>query len=273
MAPPSFNDFAGDSASLFDDHHGAGQLKFSQKVGNFDLSASAAHGSSNVDWDLSTSMHGMDIKYDSSSTITKSLDLAIKQVEGLKLNWESSFSCASGLDLGSLSANFSNDNVNLNIKSSLDAAPALEFDVAAACNKLNANVGVKGSFSVKDSALGPIGWGLNANKGNVQVSFLAENVNAPLSGVLHVFQKLPDNKDFCCYGVQANTSTGELAWAAASSCCDKNTMRYKLNHTGELSVAKVTKLNKSAALNLSASLNLKDLSAGGHSFGAGVSFE
>merc|ERR1712173_238843 len=117
------------------------------------------------------------------------------------------------------------------------------------------------------------GWGLNANKGNVSVSFLAENVNAPLSGMLHVFQALPDNKDFCCYGVQANTATGEMSFGAASNCCNKNTMRYKVDHTGSLEVAKVQKLSQKMALNISAKLNLKDLAAGGHVFGAGLSFE
>jgi len=50
-------------------------------------------------------------------------------------------------------------------------------------------------------------------------------------------------------------------------------MRYKVDQTGQLEVAKVQKLSQKMALNLSARLNLKDLSAGGHVFGAGLSFE
>jgi len=276
MAPPAFDDFAGSNNSLFDDHHSSGNLSYKHKGkvasgADYELSASAAHGAANVDWELATNMNGLDVKFDSSNTISKALSLNIKQVEGLTLNWESSFNAASGLDLGNVNANFSNDKLNFNLKSTIDAAPAIDFN--AVTNVKDVSVGVKGSFDVKTSALGAIGWGLHAQKGNVQLSFVNENINTPMSGMLHVYQALPDNKNFCCYGVQANTATGEMSFGAADTCCDKNTMRYKLDHNGTLQVAKVQKLSQKMALNVSASLNLKDLSAGGHVFGAGLSFE
>merc|ERR1711879_1102151 len=130
----------------------------------------------------------------------------------------------------------SNDKVNFNLKSTIDAAPAIDFN--AVTNVKDVSVGVKGSFDVKTSALGAIGWGLHAQKGNVQLSFV-----------------------------------NEMSFGAADTSCDKNTMRYKLDHNGTLQVAKVQKLSMKMALNVSASLNLKDLSAGGHVFGAGLSFE
>merc|ERR1711881_318674 len=175
-------------------------------------------------------------------------------------------------NLGNVNFNFANEKSNVNVASTISKAPEIKFDAAfkACCGA----AGISGSFDVDSGNMGDIGYGVHMAKGNVQVAFKADDLlTAPLNGELSVFQALPGNKDFCCYGIQANTGTGALSFAAASTCCPKNTMRYKLEHTGMLHVAKVQKLNACANLNLSACVNLKDLSAGGHKFGATLSFE
>lgn len=276
MAPPEFSNFGQDCADLFDNHHASNGLgyKHAGKMacgGDYELNLHNATGEKEVTWDLSATLGACNCTYDSTNTLSKSIEFTVKQVEGLKLKWDCNFNAATGLNLGTIKSNFSNEKINANLTSTLDKSPALDFDASVALPV--GAVGISGSFDVGQSALGDIAWGLHHSRGNTQVAFKADNVMNPLNGNLSVFNKLPGNKDFCCYGVNANTATGALSLAAATSCSSKNTMRYKLEHTGRLHAAHVQRLNSRAALTLSANLNLKDLAAGGHKFGAGLSFE
>jgi len=234
-------------------------------------STSNANGASDVAWDFKTSIHGMSVSYDSSNTLKKSLELNVKQVEGLKATWDCSFNAASGLNLGEANFNFSNDKLNANLGATVDANPDFKFDAAFDTKFEGITAGISTSFS--KGALGDVAFGMHQEKGNVQGHWVADNIMNPSAGVGGIFHKLPNNKDFCCYGVIANTVSGTMSLAAADTCCAKNTMRYRIDHDGMFHVAKAQKLNQSMTLNLSAKMNLKDMSAGGHSFGAGLSWE
>jgi len=277
MAPPAFNDFGADANSLFDDHHGQGKKSYSHagKMGSgadYALNMSNVDGDNAIEWDFSTNIHGMEVKYDSTNTLSKSLSMSVKQVEGLTAKWDCSFNAASGLNLGSASFNFANDKLNANLTSSVDASPKIDFDAAFDTNWQGHVVGVSGSFDAKSGSMGDIGLAIQQSKGDVQLAWKAANIMNPSLGVGSAFQKTPNNKDFCCYGIMADTTSNTLSVAAATTCCAKNTMRYKLDHTGVMHVAKVQKLNQCMALNLSASLNLKNMSSG-HTFGWGLSWE
>jgi len=278
MAPPAFNDFGADCAGLFDDHHGQGKMTYSHagKMGSgadYKINLSNANGADAVEWDFNTSIHGMEVKYDSANTLSKSLELKVKQVEGLTAKWDCSFNAASGLNLGSVNFNFANDKINANVSSTVDAAPSINFDAAFDTNWEGHVMGINGSFDAKSGAMGDIGFGVQQKKGNYTADWKAANIMNPSMGQGSFFRSLPGNKDFCCYGINIDSVAGNMSLAAATTCCDKNTMRYKLDHTGVMHVAKVQKLNQCMALNLSASLNMKDLAAGGHTFGCGLSWE
>jgi len=277
MAPPAFGDFGADCASLFNDHHASDGLSYSHKGkmssgADYELNVKNATGASEVTWDMKLGLPGFDVTYDSTNTISKSLSLGVKQVEGLTTKWDCSFNTASGLNLGTANFNFANDKVNANLSSTVSKSPELNLD-AAFQTPCGAVGGISASFDAASGNLGDVGYGFHCAKGNIQVSFkAADAITGPLNGELGVYHALPGNKDFCCVGIQANTGTGALSVAAATTCCPKNTNRYKLDHNGQFSIARVAKLNQSAALNVSASLNLKDLSAGGHTFGAGLTW-
>jgi hypothetical protein len=186
---------------------------------------------------------------------------------------DSLFNTQSGLDLGDINFNYSNDKANVNIKSSLTAAPKINFDASVDTNFQNHVVGIAGSFDVASGASGPVALGKFKLIGNTQCSWKADDITNPCVGTGSLFVKLPENKDFCCYGVQITTGAeAKMSLAAATTCC-KNTMKYKLDHDGSFHIAKLSKLSANMSLNLNSSLNLKNLSSGNHKFGAGLSWE
>jgi hypothetical protein len=278
MAPPAFNDFGADCDQLFNEHHSQGSVSYSHKGkmgcgADYSLNLKNDNGSKDVNWDFTAMCHNMEITYDHSNTISKKLAFDVKQVPGLAAEYNCSFNTASGLDLGDINFNYSNEKANLNIKSNLSASPKINFDASVDTKFQDHVVGVAGSFDVGNGAMGPVALGVHRAIGNTQCSWKADDISNPCVGTGSIFVKTPENKDFCCYGIQVTTGDeAKLSLAAASSCC-KNSMRYKLDHDGSFHVAKVNKLSQTMSLNLSSSLNLKNLSSGNHKFGAGLSWE
>jgi len=278
MAPPAFNDFGADCDNLFNEHHSQGSVSYSHKGkmgcgADYSLNLKNDNGSKDVNWDFTAVCHNMEVTYDHSNTISKKLAFDVKQVPGLAAEYNCSFNTASGLDLGDINFNYSNEKANLNIKSNLSASPKINFDASVDTKFQDHVVGVAGSFDVGNGAMGPVALGVHRAIGNTQCSWKADDITNPCVGTGSIFVKTPENKDFCCYGIQMTTGDdAKLSLAAASSCC-KNSMRYKLDHDGSFHVAKVNKLSQTMSLNLSSSLNLKNLSSGNHKFGAGLSWE
>jgi len=278
MAPPAFNDFGADCDNLFNEHHNQGNVSYSHKGkmgcgADYSLGLNNESGSKDVTWDFTANCHNMEIKYDHANTISKKLAFDVKQVPGLAAEYNCSFNTQSGLDLGDINFNYSNDKANVNVKSALSASPKINFDASINTNFQNHVVGVAGSFDVASGAAGPVALGINRAVGNTQCSWKADDIANPCVGTASLFVKLPENKDFCCYGVQITTGAeAKMSLAAATTCC-KNTMKYKLDHDGSFHVAKLSKLSSNMSLNLNSSLNLKNLSSGNHKFGAGLSWE
>jgi len=278
MAPPAFNDFGADCDNLFNEHHNQGSVSYGHKGkmgcgADFAFNMKNETGSKDVTWDITTNCHNMEISYDHANTITKKLSFDVKQVPGLAAEYNCSFNTASGLDLGDINFNYSNEKANINLKSNLSASPKINFDASVDTKFQDHVVGVSGNFDVGSGSMGPVALGVNRAIGNTQCSWKAADITNPCVGSASLFVKLPENKDFCCYGIQMTTGDeSKMSLAAASSCC-KNSMRYKLDHDGSFHVAKVSKLSQTMSLNLSSSLNLKNLSSGNHKFGAGLSWE
>merc|ERR1712048_750894 len=278
MAPPAFNDFGADADSLFNDNHNQGSKSYSHASkmacgAGYKFNLSNENGSKDVNWSISTDVHNMNVTFDQTNTISKKLNFNVKQVPGLAAEYNCSFNTQSGLDLGDINFNYSNDKANVNIKSAISASPKINFDASVDTNFQNHVVGIAGSFDVASGAAGPVALGINRAVGNTQCSWKADDIANPCVGTASLFVKLPENKDFCCYGVQITTGAeAKMSLAAATTCC-KNTMKYKLDHDGSFHVAKLSKLSANMSLNLNSSLNLKNLSSGNHKFGAGLSWE
>lgn len=278
MSPPAFNDFGADCAGLFNDHHSQGSVSYAHKGkmssgADYEINASNATGAKEIEWSFKTACHNMDITYNHENTISKSVNFNVKQVPGLAATYNCSFNAASGLDLGNIEFNYGNDKANVNVGANISASPKIDFNASVDTGFKNHVVGISSAFDASNGSMSPVAFGVNRVEGGTQCTWAADDIMNPLVGNLSMYVALPNNKNFCCYGVQMATGAEpKLSLAAASACC-KNQMRYKIDHDGMFHVAKVSKLSKEMSLNLSTSLNLKNLSSGNHKFGAGLSWE
>lgn len=275
--PIPFSDFGKACSDLFNDHHQAGAFKVSKKgaCGNggatYELSTETPlKGGQGVDWALKVDAGSVNVEHDSTGKITKELSFDIKQVAGLNVKWAPNFDQVNGLNLGALNLNYAHEKAHLALSADLPTPNAADFELSLApftkCKALT--VGLTGTLGTSGLSNGR--WAYHIQKGNFQMTHQSKNLTDLLDGKCSMYQYLPDNKNFCCYGVEFDS--GKLALAAATGCC-ANTTRFKVNHTGTLSVANVKKLNSALSLNISADVNLNSLADGGHKFGVGLSFE
>jgi len=279
--PTAFDDLSEKADGLFADHHNAGSLSFkkSGKVGSggasYEFNSKANVNGGPIDWNCEIDAGFFKINHDHAGNITKSLDFDIKQVQGLKVNWSPAFNQKSGLNLGDLNMNFANDKANVNLALGLGAGNFSSCDfnatVAPMAKCASAVVGLKGTLGA--SGLSNASYGFGCSKDGLEMAFRSNNLSDIMKGRGTLYKALPDNKNFCCYGVEAdNTNGNHFALAAASGCC-KTGFRYKLDNNGVFSVARISNVNRAVAMTLSAEVNAKDLGAGGHKFGVGFDFQ
>lgn len=277
--PIPFADYGKACSDLFSDHHQAGSIKFAKKgsVGSGDAkyeftSNTCVSGGKPVEWLMEVDAGSINIKHDHTGKIEKELSFDVKQVAGLNLKWKPVFSQAAGLNLGDLNVNYTHEKAHLDLNMALPTPNSADFEMSLAplngCSKLN--FGLKGSLGMSGLSNASFGW--HCAKGDLQSHFKSNDLTNCMQGITGVYQYLPNNKHFCCYGVEFDSKASTLALAAATGCC-ANTTRFKVDQTGTLNVAKVSKLNKSVSLNVSAALNMTQLGAGDHKFGMGLSFE
>merc|ERR1711970_1641451 len=136
-----------------------------------------------------------------------------------------------------------------------------DFDVTVApCNNCPETIlGLKGNLSA--SGLNNASYAFQTAKDGMTASFEGTDLKNPMQGKGSFYKTLNNNKNFCCYGIEATTS-GSLAVAAATGCC-KSGYRYKLDNTGRFSVTRLSPINRAVNLALSAEMNMTSLSAGG----------
>jgi len=276
MAPTAFKDFADKASTLFDEHHNAGKNSFTKsgKIGggDYSLTLENAHGDSNVAWTFETNAcKNASISVDSDSNISHEVNFNVKQVQGLSLKINPSFNPNSGLNFGDVNANFQNDKINFNIAADVPALGNLKWDLSADVKALPFTVGFGGSYNLKSGECSGVNYGWTKSNEDFEVSFVGDDVMKSHKGTFSLFKKL-EKSSFCCVGVQANTVSNTVAMALAEGSCCGDTKRYKIDNNGTLSFASVKSLNSSVKMNISAVLNAKDLSNGGHNFGVGFSF-
>jgi len=275
--PTAFGDFGAKANGLFSDNHNQGEYSISKsgKIANSDsgytLNLNNAVGEKAVTWNLETSLKNVKMTYDHEGNLNHEINLSNlhDKMSGIGLTWKPIFNQKTGINLGTLSTNYSNDKVNLNVSTGLSKTPAIDFDVSLVAGSCPVNYGFKAalnsSFGLENAQMG-----IHKDVDGLEISYISDNISDPMTGTWSAYKNLEGNSSFCCYGIQ-KSGDGILAIAAASQCC-KNQTSYKIDQTGLFSIANSQKLNCNATLKLSASTNLANLAAG-HKFGVGFSFE
>lgn len=275
MAPPKFDDLGKAGNDLFDKNYDFGKVKFELKnkndgmdlvvKGDQNVASSAIKGS--VESNFKCAFSGFDVK--KTWHTTNSLDLEFSKsglAAGLgKTTLTASFSPDGGFAPGAFKQNVSKDNLNLNLKSSMSAAPKISMDAVLAHK--NFNFGVSTGYCVKKGA---------CTGKNVAFALQQGNINAVLKSAcdsdasLTVFNKLNDK---AVMAVSANYGPNATSMGVAykTNACAGVTAQYKLMNNGRFGLSYASKL-AACDLTVSADVDLLNLQAGGHKFGSAFKF-
>jgi len=274
--PVKFKDLNKKSADLMKDHHEAGAFKFEKKGtvngdNKYTLKANCADSGAPVAWDLKIDSGKFNVKIDHNNKVSKEIKFSCDKLKGFSFTSKPNMSGASVAEnLGALDINYANDKVNFNSTLNFNKWDSMNFDVTAnPITKCQALIlGLKGNVSTSGFSNGQ--YALALHKGNLQTSFISDNLEKPFTGKFGIYANLPENKNFYCYALEGHTS-GKMALGFADGCCS-NTNRFKIDQSGKFSYGNVRKINSAFKLNLSAEFDLTNLSGSGHKFGAGVHF-
>jgi len=275
MAPPKFDDLGKAGNDLFDKNYDFGKVKFELKnkndgmdlvvKGDQNVASSAIKGS--VESNFKCGFSGFDVK--KTWHTTNSLDMEFsksKLAAGLgKTTLTAAFSPDGGFVPGKFKQNISKDNLNLNINSTMAAAPKIGLDAVFAHK--NFNLGFSTGYCVKKSA---------CTGKNVAFAMQQGNINAVLKSTcnsdaaLTVFNKLNDK---AVMAVSANYSADATSMGVAykTTACEGVTAQYKLMNSGRFGLSYASKL-AACDLTVSADVDLMNLQSGGHKFGSAFKF-
>jgi hypothetical protein len=275
MAPPKFDDLGKAGNDLFEKNYDFGKVKFELKnknegmdlviKGDQNVASSAIKGS--VESNFKCSFSGMDVK--KTWHTHNALDIEVAKsglASGLgKTVLTASFTPDGGVALGKFKQNISKDNLNLNVNSTMAAAPKIGMDAVFAHK--NFNVGFSTGYCVKKSA---------CTGQNVAFAMQQGAINAVLKSscksdaALTVFNKLNDQS---VLAVSANYSAEATSMGVAykTTACTGVTAQYKLMNSGRFGASYASKL-AACDLTVSADIDLLNLQGGGHKFGSAFKF-
>jgi len=167
-----------------------------------------------------------------------------------------------------LKANYSCDQVNLNVAS--DLGSRLNVDLTADVPKVPFLLGSKLALDFgSDKILS--NYMLNISKSAGQVTYSMESsFQNDIKCLIH--NKLNDNFSLAtAISHNANGTSLALAGAKKGACGSSN--QFKIDHTGKFAVSHITPTNFGAKLTVSGEFSAFDLSAGAHKVGAGLKFD
>jgi len=275
MAPQKFDDLGKAGNDLFEKNYDFGKVKFELKnknegmdlvvKGDQNVASSAIKGS--VESNHKCKFSNFDVK--TTWHTHNALDFEVSKsglASGLgKTVLTSSFTPEGGVALGKFKQNISKDNLNLNVNSTMAAAPKIGLDAVFAHK--NFNVGFSTGYCVKKSA---------CTGKNVAFAMQQGAINAVLKSTcnsdanLTVFNKLNDN---AVLAVSAKYSADATSMGVAykTTACPGVTAQYKLMNSGRFGASYASKL-AACDLTVSADIDLLNLQGGGHKFGSAFKF-
>merc|ERR1711881_538372 len=182
-----------------------------------------------------------------------------------KTTLTAAFSPDGGFVPGKFKQNISKDNLNLNVNSTMTAAPKICMDAVVAHK--NFNVGFSTGYCLKKQACVGNNVAFGMQQGNIN-AVLKSTCNS--DAALTVFNKLNDK---AVMAVQANYSADATSMGVAykTNACAGVTAQYKLMNSGRFGLSYASSL-AACDLTVSADVDLLNLQGGGHKFGSAFKF-
>jgi len=273
MAPTKFDDLGKAASDLFSKNFHAGSYKTEFVTKSSEGIEITVKGSQNAAGSLSSSVESK-MKTPCGGEMKKTWNAGGKAIDleyskscskyGAKVTATGAFSPDGGVSLGKAKLNWSNDQLNVNLNSSLSVAPKIDFN--AVYGKGDYNFGAALGFDVKSSALTSKQVALNINRGNV-----SGTIKSALAGDATVL--IRNNSGKGAYAVQAKYSNSNVSLALAGNCMAQGFNTYwKVDQNGVLDLSRTTKLNDVVSATFSSQMDLKNLQGAGHKLGAQFKF-
>jgi len=273
MAPPKFDDLGKAANDLFDKNYDFGKVKFElkNKSDGMDLVVKADHNnaSSAIKGSVESNFKAGGLDCKKTWHTTNSLDMEFSK-SGLAANlgkttMTAAFSPDGGFVPGKFKQNVSKDNLNLNLNSTLSAAPKIGLDAVFAHK--NFNVGFSTGYCVKNSAITGKNVAFAMQQGNIN-AVLKSSCNSDAHLTIH--NKLNDKAVLAVCAKYAPDATG-MGVAYKTNACAGVTAQYKICNSGKFGVSYAQKL-AACDLTVAADIDLMNLQGGGHKFGSAFKF-
>lgn len=281
MAPPAYGDLGKASRDLFSRHYHFGVVKLDLKSRTptgveFTVNGLSNNDTGRVASSLETKYniksHGVTLKqkWNTDNILTGEATVEDYFVRGLKAGLTTTFAPQSGKRTGKLTCGYKSLFFNLNSDVDLDYTGAV-FNGAGVFGYLGWLAGIKMTFDPTKNKL---------SKSNFALGYQAPE--------FHVTGHLDDGQEFNCSIYQRlndELETGiQVAWSSNSNVTkfglgchyrlDKDSaIRAKVNSSSQIGVGFVHRLRPGINLTLSAQLDAKNFSQGGHKLGLGLDLE
>lgn len=281
MAPPAYGDLGKSARNLFSSHYHFGIVKLDLKSKTPTGVEFALNGVSNNDTGRVTSSletkyniksHGIILKqkWNTDNVLTGEVSAEDYFVTGLKTGLNATFAPQSGKRTGKLTCGYKSLFFNLNSDIDFDYSGAI-FNGAGVFGYQGWLAGMKMTFDPTKNKL---------SKSNFALGYQAPE--------FHVTGHLDDGQEFNCSIYQKlNTEleTGvNVAWSSNSNVTkfglgchyklDKDSaIRAKINSSSQIGIGFIHRLRPGIQLTLSAQMDAKNFSQGGHKLGLGFDLE
>jgi len=276
MAPPKFDDLGKAANDLFSKgfEHGNLKLEVKSNSGNgLDFTTKGAHNlakgslGGSVEINRKSLFNGVDFKKTINTNGSTSFELSkmINNVGKATLTGSVNNDQVSGLALGKFKQNYTKNNLNLNFNSTLTAKPVLNLDAVYNRNNINAGFAVAFDTSNNNLKSKALAFSLQQNNINATVkSSLNNDVNILL------LNKVSDARSLAAQINYNGNVAISLAGKDASNA--HGVWNFKVNNEGVLASSFVTKFDSGCEATFSGNFDMKNLTSGGHTLGAGFKF-
>ncbi|KAK3102548.1 hypothetical protein FSP39_012101 [Pinctada imbricata] len=281
MAPPTYSDLGKAARDLFSKGYNFGSFKLDAKTKTdsgveFNVSGGQSTDSGKVNGKLETkykcSDYGLTFKEEWNTDNILKTEIAIEDqfVNGLKLEFNTSFAPQTGKKSGKIKTSYKMDYVNLGCD--------LDFDFAGPTVHGAAVLGYNGwlggyqmSYDTSKSKLTKNNFAFGYEAGDFTIH---TNVNDGSEFAGSVYHKV--NKDLEA-GVNLSWSSGNnstmLGLGAKYKLDKDSSLVAKVNNSSQIGLGYTTKLRDGVKLTVSSLVEGKNLNSGGHKVGLGVEFE
>lgn len=276
MAPPKFDDLGKSASDLFSKgfEHGNLKLEVKSNSGNgMDFTTKGSHNlakgslGGSVEINKKSLFQGVDLKKTINTNGSTSFELSrmINNVGKATLTGSVNNDQLSGLALGKFKQNYTRNNLNLNFNSSLTAKPVLNLD--AVYNRNNINAGFTVAFDTANNNLKSKALAFSLKQNNVEAtvkSALNNDVNILLLNKASAKRSLAAQINY-----NGNVA---ISLAGKDSSCPHGVWNFRVNNEGVFASSFVTRFDSGMEATFSGNFDMKNLTSGGHTLGAGFKF-